>query len=70
MLEVKPIIDGELEILYKRIYENDEIVILMWFSILGSTIIVGYAIWSFKFLLILNRFLTHTIYHILKFLQL
>jgi hypothetical protein len=44
MLEVKPIIDGELEILYKRIYENDEIVILMWFSILGSTIIVGYAI--------------------------
>jgi hypothetical protein len=36
MLEVKPIVDGELEILYKRIYESDETTILMWFSILGG----------------------------------
>jgi len=36
MLEVKPSVDGELEILYKRIYESDETTILMWFSILGG----------------------------------
>jgi hypothetical protein len=35
MLEVKPIVDGELEILYKCIYESDETTILMRFSILG-----------------------------------
>lgn len=28
MLEVKPIVDGELEILYKRIYESNETTIL------------------------------------------
>ncbi len=36
MLEVKPIVDGELEILYKRIYESDETTILIWFSIFGG----------------------------------
>jgi hypothetical protein len=34
MLEVKPIVVGEIEILYKCIYESDETTILMWFLIL------------------------------------
>jgi len=35
MLEVKPIVDDEFEILYKCIYESGETTMLMWFSILG-----------------------------------
>jgi hypothetical protein len=35
ILEVKLVVDGELEILYEGVYQGDEVDVLMWFVKLG-----------------------------------